>query len=113
MQVSLLIWCIILALLATVVPIGVYYILRLYDNHHAADGHSRRCTYGRRRQSTMPTSQVEMIVFEEYGLLRVKPMKDGDDFCMDDVTVCEAKPVERGHAKICWIGGRGSVGVAI
>lgn len=110
MQVSLLIWCIILALLATLVPIGVYYILRLCNNHHTADGHSS--TYGRRRQSTMPTSKVETIVFEEYGLLKDKPMKDGDDFCMDDVTICEAKPVERAHAKICWIGGRGSVGVA-
>ncbi len=113
MQVSLLMWCIILALLATVVPIGVYYILRLYNNRHVADGHSRRRTYGRRGQSTMPTSQVEMIVFEEYGLLKDEPMKDGDDFCMDDVIVCEAKPVGRAHAKICWVGGQGSVGVAI
>lgn len=108
MQVKLLLWCSLFALFATIIPIGIISVIRLYNKRRMTNG-PWTCICRRQRTQqklSKPLDREQLLVYEAFPLEQDEVGDDGDDICMDDVTICESRPVERAHATICWIKGR-------
>ena len=98
MKILLIISCTILAVLATLTPVGIYILHR-----RKARATQSPDLHGDSREPKSPTIQKAVSVLEECVILKEVMSKEDNETCEDDMRICEVHPLEKGHANFCWI----------